>query len=91
MEAIIQAYDQATISRLQEVSSATEDPEEKAAVLEAIKLMNLPSFTDHLATQDQNPLTRFAKPTLYFQMVSYNAGRPQATPIAGEITSAAAG
>ena len=56
LEAIIQSQDQSAIPRLQEASSATEDPEEKAAILDAIKFMNLPSLTASLAVQDQNPV-----------------------------------
>ena len=55
LEAAIQAHDQSAIPRLREISSATEDAEEKTAVLEAIKLINLPSLTDSLAAQDPNP------------------------------------
>jgi aminopeptidase N len=57
LEAAIQAHDQSTIPRLQDFATATADAEEKAAALEAIKWINMPSLADSLAAQDQNPPT----------------------------------
>ena len=54
LEALIQTKDQSVIPRLQQIAEFTEDPEEKAALLEAIKFINLPSLTDYLAEHGQD-------------------------------------
>ena len=52
LEAAIQFGDRAvTVPRLQEIAAQTEDPAEKAEILEAIDYINLPSLTEYLAAQ----------------------------------------
>ena len=50
-EATIQFGDRSAVPRLQDVAAQTEDPDEKAEILEAIDSLNLPSITDYLARQ----------------------------------------
>ena len=54
-EAVMQTHDPADVPRLQEVLEITDDSEERIALLKAIKFLNLPSFTDFMAAQGQNP------------------------------------
>ena len=48
LEAVIQFADRAAIARLQEIADRTEDATEKAALLEAIEYLKLPSLTEYL-------------------------------------------
>lgn len=48
LEALIQTRDRSVLPRLGAIAEITEDPEEKAALLEAVKFISLPSLTDHL-------------------------------------------
>ena len=49
LEAAIQFNDRSVVPRLQEIAAQMEDPGEKAAVLEAIDYINLPSLSEYLA------------------------------------------
>jgi hypothetical protein len=49
LEAVVQFSDRSVVPRLQEIAEQTEDPAEKAAILEAIEYINLPSLTEVLA------------------------------------------
>ncbi len=51
LEAAIQFNDRSVIPRLQEAAALTEDPAEKAEILEAIEYIKLPSLTEYLAEQ----------------------------------------
>ena len=48
LEAVIQFADRAAIPRLHEIADRTEDATEKAALLEAIEYLKLPSLTEYL-------------------------------------------
>jgi HEAT repeat protein len=54
LETIIQFQDQSAIPRLHEIAATTGDPKEKAAILDAIKFMSLPSLTGAVDTQVQD-------------------------------------
>ena len=51
LEAAIQFSDRSVIPRLEEVAAQTEDPTEKAEIVEAIEYIKLPSLTEYLAEQ----------------------------------------
>ena len=65
LEAMIQAQDQSAIPRLREIAATTGDADEKAAILDAVKFMSLPSLTDSLAVQDQNPAVSSDQPPAF--------------------------
>jgi hypothetical protein len=49
LEAAIQFGDRSVVPPLQEIAAQTQDPDEKAAILEAIDYINLPSLTEYMA------------------------------------------
>jgi hypothetical protein len=49
LEAAIQYDDRSVVPSLQEIAAQTQDPEEKAGILEAIDYINLPSLSEYLA------------------------------------------
>ena len=49
LEAAIQFDDRSVVPPMQEIAAQTQDPEEKAAILEAIDYINLPSLTEYMA------------------------------------------
>ena len=49
LEAAIQFDDRSVVPPMQEIAAQTEDPDEKAAILEAIDYINLPSLTEFMA------------------------------------------
>ena len=49
LEAAIQYDDRSVVPPMQEIAAQTEDPDEKAAILEAIDYINLPSLTEFMA------------------------------------------
>jgi len=49
LEAAIQFDDRSVVPPMQEIAAQTQDPEEKAAILEAIDYINLPSLTEFMA------------------------------------------
>jgi len=49
LEAAIQFDDRSVVPPMQEIAAQTEDPDEKAAILEAIDYINLPSLSEYLA------------------------------------------
>jgi len=49
LEAAVQFGDRSITPRLQELASQADDAEEKAALLEAVEYINLPSLTEHIA------------------------------------------
>jgi hypothetical protein len=51
LEAAIQFDDRSVVLRLQEIAAQTEDSAEKAAILEAIDYINLPSLTEYREQQ----------------------------------------
>jgi hypothetical protein len=51
VDAAIQFSDRSVVPRLKEVAAETQDPAEKAELLEAIEYINLPSLTEYLAEQ----------------------------------------
>jgi hypothetical protein len=57
LEAAIQFGDRSVLPRLQDVADGTEDPIEKAELLEAISYLNLPSLTEYLAERAAMGLT----------------------------------
>jgi hypothetical protein len=63
LEALIQTKDQSAIPQLEAIAGLTEDPQEKAAMLEAVQFIKLPSLTDYLAEhpQDSNSGVPLAK------------------------------
>jgi hypothetical protein len=51
LEAAIQFNDRSVVPPLKEIAEQTQDPDEKAAILEAIDYINLPSLTEYMAAQ----------------------------------------
>jgi len=49
LEAAIQFDDRSVVPPMQEIAAQTQDPDEKAAILEAIDYINLPSLTEYMA------------------------------------------
>jgi hypothetical protein len=58
LDAAIQSGDRSIVPRLQEMADRTEDPQEKAAILEAINFINLPSLNEYLAERRTNASLR---------------------------------
>jgi len=54
LEAAIEFRDRSSIPRLQEIAGSTQDPNEKAELLEAIEYLKLPTLTEHLAELQAN-------------------------------------
>jgi hypothetical protein len=52
LEAAIQFNDRSVVPFMKEIAAQTQDPDEKAAILEAIDYINLPSLTEYMK---QNP------------------------------------
>jgi len=55
LEAAIQFGDRSVTPRLREIADQTEDADEKAAILDAIDYLNLPSLTEFMAAQKDQP------------------------------------
>lgn len=49
LEAAIQFGDRSVVPPMQEIAAQTQDPDEKAAILDAIDYINLPSLTEYMA------------------------------------------
>jgi hypothetical protein len=49
LEAAIQFDDRSVVPPMQEIAAQTQDPEEKASILEAIDYINLPSLAEYMA------------------------------------------
>ena len=58
LEAAIQFNDRSVVPPLQEIAQQTQDPEEKASILEAIDYINLPSLTEYQAAHPENSIPR---------------------------------
>ncbi len=55
LEAAIQFDDRSVVPPMQQIAAETQDPEEKAAILEAIDYINLPSLSEYAATHPLTP------------------------------------
>jgi hypothetical protein len=55
LEAAIQFDDRSVVPPMQEIAAQTQDPDEKAAILEAIDYINLPSLTEYMAAHPSTP------------------------------------
>ncbi len=55
IEAAIQFDDRSVVPPMQEIAAQTQDPEEKAAILDAIDYINLPSVTEFMAAHPSTP------------------------------------
>lgn len=55
LEAAIQFGDRSVVPPMQEIAAQTQDPEEKASILEAIDYINLPSLTEYMAAHPSPP------------------------------------
>ncbi len=55
LEAAVQFDDRSVVPPMQEIAAQTQDPEEKAKILETINYINLPSLSEYMAAHPTTP------------------------------------
>jgi hypothetical protein len=85
LEAAIQFGDRSVVPAMQEVAAQTQDPEEKAKILEAIDYINLPSLSEYLAANtNSTPGSAPGYPPSHVQSPTQSADSGQPSPGSGQ-------